>query len=147
MHKSCRRGIRDIILAGQLIEILLSQNDTYDHRVGILTITGICHRFPSSTGNIERSYPGDMSTGFGQSCSWAMPMRSKIEGKKAESIFETKNWGTGRGAGAVRHLAGSLLTMGGKRKRFTVAVVGALLTPYSCWPYLPCFPPPGSCFA
>lgn len=69
----------------------------------------------SSTGNIERSYPGDRSTGFGQSCSWAMPMRSKIEGKKAETIFETENWGTGRGAGALGSLAGSLLTTGWKR--------------------------------
>lgn len=102
----------DIILAGQFIEILLSQNDIYGHRVGILTITGICHRLPSSTGNIERSNPGDMSAGFGQSCSWPMPMRSKIEGKKAESTFETENWGTARGAGALGILAGSLPTMG-----------------------------------
>lgn len=98
MHKSCRRGIRDIILAGQLIEILLSQNDTYDHRVGILTITGICHRFPSSTGNIERSYPGDMSTRFGQSCSWAMPMRSKIEGKKGREHIWNKELGYRKGS-------------------------------------------------
>lgn len=112
MHVSSRRGIGEIILAGQFIEILLSQNDMYGHHVGVLTMTGICHRFPSSTGNIECSYPGDMSTGFGQSCSWALPMRSKIEGKKAESISETGNWGTGRGAGALGSLDGSLLTTG-----------------------------------
>lgn len=53
MHISSRRGTGDIILAGQFIKILLSKTDIYGHRVGILTITGICQRFPRSMGNIN----------------------------------------------------------------------------------------------
>jgi len=73
MYKSSRRGIADLLLAGQFMEMLLSQNDTGGHRVGVLPIAGIRQRFPSSTGNNEHFHPRDRSTGFGQSCSWAMP--------------------------------------------------------------------------
>lgn len=89
MPISSRRGIENTILAGQFKEIFLSQNDIYGHHVGTLIITGVWHRFPSSTSITELLYPGEKSMGFGQGCSWAMPMMSKIEGKKAESVFGT----------------------------------------------------------
>lgn len=68
MRIRSRRGTGNII---QFIKLLLSQNDTCGHRVGTLTITATCHRFPSSTSNTEHQHPGLRSMGFGQSCSWA----------------------------------------------------------------------------
>lgn len=91
-------------------------------------------------GNIKCSYPGDRSTGLGQSCSWAMPMKSKIEGKKAEGIFETENWGTERGVGALGSTAGSADQME-KTDISTVAVRGNSLHPISVGHTCHAFPP------
>lgn len=138
MHISSRRDIGGIILAGQFIGILLSQNDIYGHRIGILTITGIGQRFPSSMGNTECSYPGDMSTGLGQSCSWAMPTRSKIDGKKAERAYLKQRIGVQAGEQGCWGVWLALLIRWKTETYYCCG--GALLTPYSCWPYLPCFP-------
>lgn len=60
------------------------------------------HRYMSQVSQQHRQYwtfiSGDMSTGFGQSCSWAMPMRSKTEGKKGREHIWNKELGYRKGS-------------------------------------------------